>query len=102
MAKKKKAPAAAKRGAKKPAKKAAKKTAPKAPAAKQARVFLPSAVDYPNYKLIFEGKDGAQKICEGPHTESLTITTPDVNLELTVENQQTSKGPILKISIVHG
>lgn len=105
MAKKKQAPAAAKRSAtkaEKPATKPAKQAAAKAAPKKQARVFAPTAVDYPDYQLIFEGKDGKQKICEGPHTESLTIATPDVDLKVTVENQQTSDGPILKIRIVHG
>jgi hypothetical protein len=105
MAKKKKAAAAAKGGAKKKAKAPSKGKGRAYGSKRQAQPLLipPDAANYPKYKVLFEGKDGESKVCEGPHTESLTITTPDVKLKLTVENEETTtlNGPNLKITIVH-
>lgn len=58
------------------------------------------ADEYPPYTVTFVGKDGrTTPPVAGPHTESLQITAPDVDIKIVVEHQEAFDGPNLKITI---
>ena len=76
------------------------KKATRKPARKPPRAKPVKRGTYPPYTLIFEGMDESdRKVCEGPHTESLRIGTPELGVKVAVVNNETAGGPILTIKI---
>ncbi len=54
---------------------------------------------YPPYLLLFKGQDEEEVQVEGPHTEFLSIGTPELGVKLEVSHNPTSTGPNLTIKI---
>ena len=59
---------------------------------------LPRQAGYPPYLLVFKGQDEEVQV-EGPHTEFLSIGTPELGVKLEVSHNLTSTGPNLTIKI---